>query len=182
VIIRKDRIEQMQKMVEAFQDGLKPEDAQKKTFSVFDEAKLRKQAAEMGEGVKYVSGEKITKGDTCTLAVKMPPADLHKQPKQQDKMAEGEMMTAIMKQIMGGMKATIAIEIEGAILKTNATQRDGNRLTIMETDFDKIAADEKAFKKLNETEPESFEEMQKLGNAIPGIKIDENKEPSVEFK
>jgi hypothetical protein len=213
-------------MGEAFQ----PEGAEKKPFNIFDEAKLKKEAAEMGEGVQYVSGEKITaekfegykatysfsdinklklnpaasgemlggeaneekkkevitfqltKGDTSKLVVKMPPPDPNKKPKQQDNAAEAEMMMAMMKQVMGGMKASIVIEIEGDIVTTNATHSDGKRITIMEMDLDKIIADEKAFKKMTETEPESFEEMQKIGNSIPGIKIDENKELTIEFK
>jgi hypothetical protein len=227
VMLRKDMIEQMQKMAEAFQ----PPDAEKKPFNIFDEAKLKKEAAEMGEGVKYVSGEKITadkwegykatysftdinklklnpsadgemmggqpdeekkkevitfqftKGDTSTLVVKMPPPDPAKKPKQKENGgAEAEIVMAMMKQVMSGMKASIVIEIEGTIVKTNATHRDGNRITIMEMDLDKLMADDKAFKKLHEAEPESYEEMQKLGNTIPGLKIDENKELSVEFK
>ncbi len=226
MMVRKDMIEQIQKMGEAFQ----PEGAEKKPFNIFDEAKLRKEAAEMGEGVQYVSGEKITadkwegykavysftdinklkvnpaadgemrggqpdedkkresitfqftKGDTSTLLVKMPPPDPNKKPKPQDNGAEAEMMMAMMKQVMSGMRASLAVEIDGTIVKTNATHRDGNRITIMEMDLDKLMADDKAFKKLNEAQPESYEEMQKFGNTIPGLKIDENKELSVEFK
>jgi tetratricopeptide (TPR) repeat protein len=206
-------------------------------FKVLDEAQLRKSAGEMGEGVAYVSSEKITtseaEGYRATFAFadinklrldtspsdkrpsglgnktkdqealatfrfdRGPPAILRvmlpeeltcenlQPPEMADtRMADDPQAAEIaqkMKEMFKAMKMKIALEVEGNIIRTNATHREGSRITLMELDFDKLLENEENLKKISQQKPQNAEEARDLLKDVPGIKVEFNPELRVEF-
>jgi hypothetical protein len=134
----------------------------------------------------------FTKGGPATLIVKLP----EEKPVKKDDAAESaeapkpspvekqqsEMMLAQMKQMFKGMKIAMAIEVEGAVVQTNATHREGSRITMMELDFGKLLEMPEKLLQFSQLEPETLEDAKKFMKDLPGIKVEMNKEVMIKFK
>jgi polyhydroxyalkanoate synthesis regulator phasin len=131
-----------------------------------------------------------TKGKPSELLIKLP-ADKTK--KKSDDVSEdrkaaptdeqqSEKMTAQMKQIFEGMKISFSVEVKGTILETNATHREGSRVTLMELDFGKLIELAEQFKKFSMAQPETLEETKLFLKDIPGIKVELNNEIIIKFQ
>ncbi len=214
-------------------------------FNIFDETKLSENADDMGEGVTYLSGEKIsndkfegykaiynfmdinnlsinqnpgdkaslgqggdaavqenqredvtfhfTKGEPSELTIRLPvsknenstEAELSKPDTAEGIQAseqQTEMMMNQMKMMFEGMKIAMSIEVQGDIVETNATHREGSRITLMEMDFSKLLQLPEQFKEFAQTNTTSLMDAKKLLKNIPGIKVDLNKEISMKIK
>jgi hypothetical protein len=77
--------------------------------------------------------------------------------------AQAAQAMAMMKMMMRGLFVDVALNVDGRILKSNATHVDGSRVTLLQIDFDKLAADDSAFQRL-----QSATDMKSLEN-IPGL-------------
>jgi hypothetical protein len=220
------------------QSAEKPEQEQaKESFSLFDEAKLKQEVGNMGEGVSYVSGKAVstegfegyeavfaftdinklklnqnpsdnvpsdssqsgseeeqeyvsfhfTKGKPATLSIKMPEEEPEKgdaKPAEQsaEDQQEAAMVLQQMKSMFKGMKIAMAVEVEGAVVETNATHVDGSRITIMELDFGKLLEMPEKLVQFSELQPESVEDAKEFMKDLPGFKVDMNKELTIKFK
>jgi hypothetical protein len=81
-----------------------------------------------------------------------------------------------------GMKMILALEINGEIVETNATHRDGSRITIVEMDLARFGKSIPELEKLKELNLNSVEEAKELLKDIPGMKMDMNRSLKVVFK
>ena len=79
--------------------------------------------------------------------------------------AQTAQMLSMMKVMMQGLFVDISLNVDGRIVKTNAPHVEGNRLTLLQLDFDKLLADEAAFQKL-----QSASDLKSLGG-IAGLKV-----------
>ncbi|NTV06672.1 MAG: hypothetical protein HGA59_09250 [Chlorobiaceae bacterium] len=94
-----------------------------------------------------------------------------------------KMVANIMKEFLKGMRIFMAVDIDGSLLGTNATYRKGQRITLMDVDFDKLIANPEQFTSFSSSGTElSSEEMQKIMKKIPGIRMETKKEVEVSFK
>ena len=129
----------------------------------------------------------FTKGNPATLIVRMPspkPGDktkLPKDPKPQQGQ-DADMAMGMMSQMLKGMKIAVAVEVEGAIVETNATHRQGSRITLMELEFDKLIQNQEKFKEFARSKPENLEEAKKVMKDLPGIKVELNEEVRIRFR
>lgn len=144
-----------------------------------------------GPGDKGKKGEFInfqfTKGNPATLIVRMPARKPGDKPEfsQKPKPEQGQdadMAMGMMSQMLKGMKITVAVEVEGAIVDTNATHRQGSRITLMEMEFDKLIENQEKFKEFARSKPESLEEAKKVMKDLPGIKVEFNEEVRIRFR
>ena len=141
-----------------------------------------------GAGAQSKEKENIefqfTKGRTAVLTIKMPSHEFKKKPKKKSPVQEQELQQAMamMSQFMKGMKVSVAVEVEGTIVDTNAALKEGSKITLMEMDFDKLLANQDVFKKFIGASPESLEEAKKMMKDIPGIKIEPNQEVTIKFR
>jgi len=248
-MMSKETVQMMKGMTEQMMEGMaepgeetsakKPEQKKaEESFSLFDEAKLKQEVGNMGEGVTYVSGKalstegfegyeavfaftdinklklnqnpsdnvpsdssqngseeeehvtfRFTKGKPATLSLKLP----EEEPEKKDEVAksaepspeeqqEAAMVLQQMKSMFKGMKIAMAIEVEGAVVETNATHVDGSRITIMELDFGKLLEMPEKLAQFSELQPESVEDAKEFMKDIPGFKVDMNKELTIKFK
>jgi hypothetical protein len=88
---------------------------------------------------------------------------------------------AKMAKMLIGMKFVLAIDINGSIISTNATHRDGNRLTVLEFDMEKMGDAMSRMEKLNRLKTGSFGKAKELLKDIPGVKVDMNDKLTVVF-
>jgi hypothetical protein len=89
--------------------------------------------------------------------------------------AQQAQVLSMMKMMMQGLFVDVSLNVDGRIVKTNAQHVDGNRLTLLQLDFDKLLADEAAFKKL-----QSASDLKSLGG-IAGLKVVTEPKLTIEF-
>jgi hypothetical protein len=131
----------------------------------------------------------LVKGPVSKLIVKMPKEkdgnkatnDAQKSGKQAENPPDPS-AEEMMKVMFKDMGIGIAIEIDGTIIKTNATYRDKSRLTLLDMQFGKIIENKAVFDKLNAAQPKTIEEMKELVKGIKGLKIELNNPVVVEFR
>jgi hypothetical protein len=85
----------------------------------------------------------------------------------------------MMKQFLKGMRIAIALRVDGRIVKTNSQYVSGPQVTLLEIDFDKLAADPAVFQKIGE--PKTLEEAKRMLRGVPGVKVNLEREITVEF-
>lgn len=132
---------------------------------------------------------KFEKGDPATLVVNFPqqikPSKEKKEKKdktaKKDKEAEKKEMDE-MREMFKDMYIGITIEPAGEIVATDATYRDGNRITLLEIDFSKLVQNAEEFEKFAKKEPETVEETKELLKNLPGFKVEMNRKVTVKFK
>ncbi|MBI4822881.1 MAG: hypothetical protein HY805_01450 [Nitrospirae bacterium] len=226
VLMRKDVVQMIQSMA--------PPSEQGKEQEIFPKEDIQKKALQMGEGVTFVSMEKVVtekfegykavyaftdinnlrinenpgkdvpsapgeetkeelitfqfkKGPTSTLIIRHPSAKFQKDKpatqgtvKPEDK-AQQEIAKEMLKQMFQDMKVSISVEVLGSISKTNATHREGSKLTLLELDFNKILESQKSLDEFNKSKPDTMETLKTIVKDLPGIKVELN-EVQIEFK
>jgi len=85
----------------------------------------------------------------------------------------------LVKQLLAGARLTVAVEPDGRLVQTSSPFVDGNRVTLIDVDIDRAAADPDLAKKLQtgRTQPE----IKAALNSIPGLKITLDPEITIEF-
>jgi hypothetical protein len=132
----------------------------------------------------------FTKGKPAELLIRLPadktkkasgdiPADKSPTPAD-DEQAKANM--AQMKQIFEGMKISLSVEVEGTILETNATYREGSRITLMALDFGKFIEMGEHFEEFSLAHPDTLEETKQFMKDIPGVKVELHEEIKITFK
>jgi hypothetical protein len=89
--------------------------------------------------------------------------------------AQAAQTMSMMKMMMRGLFVDVALNVDGRIVKSNATHVDGSRVTLLQIDFDKLLTDEAAFQRL-----QSATDLKSLEN-IPGLKIASDPKLTIEF-
>ena len=136
-------------------------------------------AEETGEFITF----SFKKGSTSTLEIFKPQEELSGEKGQGNENADAATYPAtdpaadpgmmdMMRQIYQDMRISMAVEVEGSIIDTNALYREGSRITIMELDFGKLLENEEQFQKLAQANPETLEETKELFKDIPGMKVE----------
>ncbi len=80
-----------------------------------------------------------------------------------------------------GMKMALTVEVNGAIVQTNATHRAGNRITIVDLDLAKFGSSLPQMEKLKQLQTSSLADARELLKDFPGMKIDMNDRLTVVF-
>ncbi|MDP8267191.1 MAG: hypothetical protein P9L97_00560 [Candidatus Tenebribacter davisii] len=223
VLMSQEFIDQISKM-----SGSKSE-KESDEFAYHNPDNLKKEASEMGEGVKYVSSkamkkdgrlgyfvtysfEDVTKirmdenpadnmmstsgmgkdkekmsfgfkkGKTAELTIKFPAKEEPEEKISREKTKVSDEDIKMMKAMYNGMKISVKVEVDGKIVKTNATWKDKNVITLSEMDFDVIMKDEKVFQKLSDSQKMSDKDMKRSMQKFKGFKTDMNREVMVKFK
>lgn len=90
-------------------------------------------------------------------------------------------MEDMMKQMFTDMKFKTTIEFEGGIKKTNATFVEGNKITLMAMDFNKVMEDAEAYKTLGTLQSATPAEQKEAMKNLPGVKFETEEKISVKF-
>jgi len=89
-----------------------------------------------------------------------------------------EMLMSMIK----GFRLSMVLQVNGTILKTNATNVDANRVTLMEIDFQQLIRDRHKFLAISKHKPQTIEEAKQVLKDIPGIKFEMAKETTIQFQ
>jgi len=124
------------------------------------------------------------KGKTAELKIGFPqmeddnkvlePEKKEQIPEMDDEMLE--MMSAMYK----GLKFSVIVEFDGKITDTNASYKEGNKITILNMDFDELAKDPDKLKGFSNMQDPS--KMKEFFKDIPEIKAETKEEVFVKFK
>jgi hypothetical protein len=124
-------------------------------------------------------------GETSVLTVVQPQppsqADAPKAPEGMEAMAQG--MWGMMKGMMKGLKLTTVVEVNGRLVKSNSPHLDPKtaRVTLLDVDFDQVAADDANFKKFTQAGSDPDQMNPKLLQGVKGVKINPTPEVTIEF-
>lgn len=131
----------------------------------------------------------FTKGSPATLTIEqpvetkasaVPPADGPAAATPPQGAPSDEEAAKLAKMFMG-MKIALVIDINGTIISTNAAYRDGNRLTLIDLDTDKLGTSLSSMAKLNGIASGSVGDAREALKDIPGIRMDGNGKITVVF-
>jgi hypothetical protein len=115
------------------------------------------------------------------LTKKKPPtADGKEEPKEKDKHKPDPQQLEMMKKMFDGLHIEIALDVAGAIVKTNSPYVQGSKVTLLEMDFSELLTNEKMLEAV--AEPNSIEEAKKMLEGVKGFKVNLDREVAVEFK
>jgi hypothetical protein len=130
---------------------------------------------------------RFEKGPVSTLTVTMPKgkeekkAPSPKKDKPDTGPADPKALEQI-KQIFKEMGIRVALEVEGQILKTNATHRKKSEITLVELHFGQLIENKDKFEQLAAAQPKTIQEAKELFKGIEGLKIEMANPVVVEFK
>lgn len=85
-------------------------------------------------------------------------------------------------QFIKGMKFSLSVIINGDIVETNATNREGQVLTILEMDFGKAIDNMDKLKELEKLKDADPETVKLVLKKFPGMKVELNEKVNVKFK
>lgn len=94
---------------------------------------------------------------------------------------EDEEMIDMMKELYDGMKFSMKINFNGKIKKTNASYQEGNTVILMDVDFGKLTEDTGLIKKMSQAGNMTQAEMQELMKKAEGMKVETQRELTVDF-
>lgn len=84
-------------------------------------------------------------------------------------------------EMVKGMRFSMVVEVNGKVLSSNATHRDGSRVTVIEFDLDKMGNDPEKLRILKNADPTNYAGMKELMKSFPGIKADLNDQIEIVF-
>ena len=127
----------------------------------------------------------FTPGSPATLVINLPQDFQDNNPDEDPTpvdSTQGEQQLAMMREMFEGARIHMAVVVEGAITETNASYRDGNRITLIEVDFDRLLEDEEQLELLSNANPQTASEVKALLEDVDGIKIETGREILVRFE
>lgn len=130
------------------------------------------------------------RGEIATLTIRSPQADaeeLRPSPNDQtsdqpDSAGVDEEQLARVREMFEGMRIAMAVEIDGEIVETNATHREGQRITVMEMDFARLLQEPERLEEFRRVNPQSVQGAKSLLHDVPGMKVDLNDKIRVKFR
>jgi hypothetical protein len=202
---------------------------------LFDEARIREQAATWGEGVRYLSSEPITRdglsgaravfafddvrllttnngregaagppaprlrfdlvrpadaGGATIVRIRLPegrarPADapVADAPAARPAQDVPPEALAMVRGMFKGARMSIAVEVDGAIVSTDAPRREGARATIFALDFEQLLSDPSKFAAMQRLKPGTdFAAARAALEGVPGVVFPATPTVSIEFK
>lgn len=88
----------------------------------------------------------------------------------------------MVKAFMDGMRMAMHVETAGEIIETNATHREGSRVTLLDFAFGELLSNPDALKAMMMEEPKSLAEAKELFASIPGLKFETETEVTIRFQ
>jgi hypothetical protein len=144
---------------------------------------LRTAEREADEPPRYITF-RFNPGATAVLDILVPPPAKAEppEPAQEAQKEPDESELRLMRQFFEQMRIRLAVEVNGRIVDTNATYREGSTVTLVDLDFGKLIQDEALFRRLVTAQPKTLEDMKSLVGGIPALKIELQDRLTVRFR
>ena len=128
----------------------------------------------------------FTKGKPAELTVTTPamkaPAKAKDEPADPSQDAMNEAMLPMMQQMLKDMHMGISVEVVGNITTTNATNKEGSKVTMLDVDFNKILADPAKMKAMAKIKDPNSAEAKAFLKTIPGMKVETASPVKISFQ
>ncbi len=127
----------------------------------------------------------FTPGSPATLVMNLPQDFQDNTPDEDPTPVDStqvEEQLTMMREMLKGARIHMAVAVEGAITETNASYRDGNRITLIDIDFDRLLEDEEQLELLSNANPQTTAEVKALLEGVEGIKVETTEEIFVRFE
>ena len=154
---------------------------------------LPSQSADMGgetpSAVEYIQFA-ISGSNPATLEIIMPePAEGEMEPADSPSMSEDMQAPELSEQDMQGlaslytdMRISVDVVVNGRVVDSNATHLDGNTVTLIDMDFNRILEEPDVMQRLAVQEPGSLSQIEALVDDIPGIRAELKPRVRVRFR
>jgi len=128
--------------------------------------------------------EKARGKKPALLVINLPEEQMEASAEEPDEMVaeQNEDMTNMLREIFRDMKINVSLEVDGEIVETNATHKEGSKITLMAIDFEKVIQNEQVFQELAVANPDSLEKTKELLKDVPGIKVELQNRIELQFK
>ena len=166
-------------------------------FTDIDKVKLSTNPPDMGGGgnLKMTSKEDsepvtfaLVKGKTAELTVTTPAmkpaAAKSKEEAAADAAQEAmsEAMLPMMQQMFKDMRMKMSVEVVGKITATNAANKEGSKVTMLDVDFNKILADPAKMKAMTKIKDPNSAEAKACLKSVPGMKVETANPVKISFQ
>ena len=85
-------------------------------------------------------------------------------------------------EMMKDFRMNMEVDIEGEIIETDATYRDGSKITLLLMDFKKLFEMPEKLKEFKKFKPSSYKQAGEFFREIPGFKFEFNEKVEVKIK
>lgn len=86
------------------------------------------------------------------------------------------------REMFDGMRIAVNVVVTGTVIETNASHRKKNVITLLDMDFDAIAADRRTLRRFSAARPQSIAEARALVHDAPGITVETSDAVTVSFR
>ena len=132
----------------------------------------------------------FTEGNPSTLTIALPEKTTSTDSgesgsAQSGSSSSGQPNAEQMQQVMSfyeDMRIHMAVKVDGTIVNTNATHRDGQTITLMDLNFNEILEDEELTKQLLSDEADSLTDLQDRLKEYPGVKVEFQEQVNVDMR
>ncbi len=83
--------------------------------------------------------------------------------------------------LMKGMRIVLTLDVNGNIGQTNASYVDGSSITLFDINFDELLENPEKLKMFKQQNPKNLEEIKKIVENLPGVKVELNNPVNITF-
>ena len=129
---------------------------------------------------------RFTRGNPGVLQIIAPPEPPQEAEEEADPQSMGqeerEAMLEMMRLLYKDLRVRISVELPGSIVSSNASYRQGNRVTLVDLDLTRLLEDEARFRQLAMANPKTLQESKALLQNTPGIRVELKERVEVRFR
>jgi hypothetical protein len=86
------------------------------------------------------------------------------------------------REMFDGMRIAVRVVVKGTVIETNASHREENVITLLDMDFDAIAADRRTLGRFSAARPQTIAEARALVHEAPGVTVETSDVVTVSFR
>jgi hypothetical protein len=127
----------------------------------------------------------FTPGELCLLTIRMPSLkdqDVSNEVPSRDTLSSNtEGMDELLK-FMKDMRIALVLDVNGKITQTNASYVNGSAITLFDINFNELLDNPEKLKMFKEQNPKNIEEIKKIVENLPGVKVELNNPVNISFE
>lgn len=129
----------------------------------------------------------FTPGEPASLTINLPSMEDREVPAEdssevQDTLAADTQGMDELLKLMKDMRLALSIDFNGNITKTNASYVNGSNVTLFDISFNELLDNPGKLKMFKQQNPKNLEEIKKIVENLPGIKVELNNPVNVSFE